>query len=173
MATVIDQTTRSGDGCCEVSRGQAAERGPGPPEQQRIEFSLSGQLDAEDAAKLTECLGQVPGVGATMTNPISRRLLVEFDPSETSVEELVGLVQGWDPDVDRALARWHLGLPGLDCARCARRAEQGVEAVPGVEVATWNSSARSLTIECTPERVVVAAVRAVLATRREHEFACR
>jgi cation transport ATPase len=82
------------------------------------------------------------------------------------------LAQGWDPGVGRDVARWHLGLLGLDCDRCARRAEKGVLAVPGVEAATWNSSARSLTVECTPKRVVVAAVRAVLTTRREHESEC-
>ncbi len=156
-----------------MSREQVTERGPGPLELQRIEFSLSGQLDAEDAAKLAERLGQVPGVGATMTNPIARRLLVEFDPTETSVEELVGLAQGWNPAVGRGVARWHLALPGLDCDRCARREEEGVLAVPGVEAATWNSSARSLTVECTLKRVVVAAVRAALTTRREHESECR
>ncbi len=140
---------------------------------QRIELSLGGRLDAEDADKLAERFGQLPGVGTTMTNPIAKRLLVEFDPTETSVEELVGLAQEEDPDVGRALARWHVALPGLDCDRCARRAEERVQAVPGVEAAIWNTAAACLTVEYTPSRVDVADVRAVLTRRCGHESECR
>ena len=172
MDTVIDRKTRLDDGCCEASHGYVGENGSGSPALERIELSLV-RLDAQDAANLTARLGQVPGVGTAMTNPIARRLLVEFDPAETSVEELVGLAQGWDPDVCRALARWHVGLPEVDCDRCARGAEEGVEAVPGVEAASWNASAACLTIELTPRRVDVAAVRAALIAHREHESDCR
>jgi copper chaperone CopZ len=144
----------------------------GRTEPERIELSFGRRLDAGDAAELAERLGRLRGVGTTMTNPIAKRVLVEFDPAKTSVEELVDLARERDPDVARALARWHVALPGLDCDRCARRAEDAVRAVPGVEAAIWNTASARLTVEYTPSEVDVADVRAALATRGRRSW-CR
>ncbi len=173
MTAGITGSSHNGDRCCEPSRDQLAEYAPGRPEMQRIELSLSGLRDTNAASKLATHFRQLAGVRSAMANPISSRLLVEFNPTEKSVEDVVRSAEVQEPDVGRAMARWHIRMPEFDCDRCARLVEEDVKAVAGVEGVTWNAAVRCLTVEYTPRRLVAAAVRAALVTRHPHGSECR
>ncbi len=94
-----------------------------------------------------------------MVNPITRRALVLFDPGSIGAERIVREFERRQVEVGRSLARWHLAVSGLKCGSCVRRIENAVMRVPGVHAATVNLATESLTVEYTPRRADLTAVR--------------
>ena len=132
-------------------------------EPQRLEFTIGGLSCAGAAAPLAARIKGMSGVIDAVVNPITERAVIVFDPGATGAEEIVRSVAvDADLDVGRSLARWHLKIGGVTCASCVRRIENAVERVPGVRGASVNVAADSLTVEYTPSRTDLAAVRAAV-----------
>jgi len=128
-------------------------------ELQRIELSVAGLSCAGDAAPLAAQLERLPGVREAMVNPVTERAVVVFDPGAIGIEAIIGVLEERGVDVGRTAARWRLKVSGLKCASCVRRVEQAVEGVPGIHDASVNLATETLTIEYTPKRTDLAAVR--------------
>ncbi|HEY6101813.1 MAG TPA: cation transporter, partial [bacterium] len=129
---------------------------------QRIELSVAGLSCAGDAAPVAARLERLPGVREAMVNPVTERAVVAFDPGVIGIEAIVQLLEERGIDVGRTVARWRLRVPGLKCASCVRRVEQAVLHVPGIYDANMNLATEMLTIEYTPKRTDLAAVRAAV-----------
>src|SRR5581483_6062675 len=131
-------------------------------ELQRIELSVAGLSCPGDAAPLAARLERLPGVREAMVNPVTERAVVAFDPGTIGIKAIIGVLEEWGIDVGRTVARWRLKVPGLKCASCVQRIEQAVEQVPGVYDASVNLATETLTVEYTPKRTDLAAVRAAV-----------
>ncbi|MFQ5808548.1 MAG: HAD-IC family P-type ATPase [Armatimonadota bacterium] len=161
MASTTQRTGEPGD---HLLPSPAERVGPGAQrlELQRVELPISELPCAGAAAPLAARIERVPGVREVVVNPVTERTVVLFDPGVTGVEELVRAVEAEGVEVGRSMARWRLRVGGLRCASRVRRLEQAVEAVPGVHAAIVNPAADSLTVEYSPRRTDVAAVRDVV-----------
>ncbi len=131
-------------------------------ELQRIELSVAGLSCPGDAAPLAARLERLPGVREAMVNPVTERAVVAFDPGTIGIKAIIGVLEECGIDVGRTVARWRLKVPGLKCASCVQRIEQAVEQVPGVYDASVNLATETLTVEYTPKRTDLAAVRAAV-----------
>jgi Cu+-exporting ATPase len=103
-----------------------------------------------------------------LVNPITERAVVVIDPGLIGAEEVVREFEDRRIEVGRTLARWHLGIAGIKCASCVGRIERAVQAVSGVHAATVNLATETLTVEYTPRRTDLEAVRAAVASEGFH-----
>lgn len=152
-----------GEGGCEHSEG-SARMATSAAAPQRVELSLEG-LSAAGVEAAALALRATHGMTEALLNPITARAVLEFDPAKARVEALVRLLDARGALAGDRLARWHVPLPGLACSRCAARIEEEVGRLPGVQGATVNRAAESLTVEYTPSKAALEPVRAVLASR--------
>lgn len=153
-------------GCCSGARCEHGETRTGTAVAgvpQRVELSVEG-LSTDAVAAAARALRAARGVTEALVNPITARAVLELDPAEIRVEALTKLLEGRGARAGDRLARWHVPVPGLACARCAARIEEEVGRVPGVHGATVNRSAESLTVEYTPSGTALDTIRAILAT---------
>lgn len=153
-----------GEGGCQHRERTTREGAPAPALPQRVELSLES-LPGAGLEAVAEALRTTEGVRQALLNPITARAVLEFDPATARVEALVGLLEARGARAGDRLARWHVPLSGLACGRCAARIEEEVSRVSGVHGATVNRPAESLTVEYTPSRAELDAVRAILASR--------
>ncbi|GIW53590.1 MAG: copper-translocating P-type ATPase [Gemmatimonadales bacterium] len=131
---------------------------------ERLELSFNGLASERTAGQLAERLERLGGVKEALVNPITRRAVISFDPGVIGAEEIVHALERDERlEVGRTLARWHLRVGGMTCASCARRIEEAVLRIPGVHGATVNPAVDSLTIEYTPRRTDLSAVRRAVA----------
>jgi len=129
-------------------------------ETDRLEVNVGRLGCAGAAAPLAARIRRLPGVTDAMVNPITESAVVVFDPGVTGAEEILRAIEEREGlDVGRALARWHLRIGGVTCGSCVRRIEQAVHAVRGVQAATLNPAADSLTVEYTPRHTDLERVR--------------
>lgn len=129
---------------------------------ERLEISLSPHGGADDG--LSSGIRALPGVTEALSNPITARIVVEFDPATCSAEDIARSVERSGAKFGGRPARWHLPAVGLACPTCARRAERIVRGIPGVDGVTANPPAGNLTVEFVPMNADLAAIRSALAS---------
>lgn len=129
---------------------------------ERLDLSLTRHGGADEG--LSSNIRALRGVTEAMANPITARLVVEFDPARCSAGDIVRTLERSGAKFGKRPARWHLAVAGLTCPKCARRAERIVCGIPGVNIAMANAPAASLTVEFIPMKTDLAAVRSALAT---------
>jgi len=129
---------------------------------QCVEFSVSRLPDGPAGASLTARLSDLVGVSKVIANPITERAVVLFDPGAIGIDRIILAFEAGGFDVDRTLARWHLRVAGLTCAKCARRIEDAVGHLPGVRAAIVNGATESLTVEFIPGQTDLEGIRAAL-----------
>ena len=82
--------------------------------------------------ELTHALAQRRGVLAASRAPKGDKLLVDYDSSTLSPEELAAAVESAAGAVSRRYRHERLNVTGMDCPDCARTIAAGVSALPGV-----------------------------------------
>jgi Cu+-exporting ATPase len=124
---------------------------PTPP-RNRIELPISGMTCAACAVRIENNLNRQPGVKAAV-NLAGEKARVEYDPAQTTPDNIVSLIRktGYDVPEQRA----ELSLEGMTCAACAARIEKALSALPGVS-ANVNFAAEKATIRYQPGSVTVA-----------------
>ncbi len=132
---------------------------------QRLELPICGLACAGAAAPLAARLERFRGVREVTVNPVTERAAIVFDPGVTGVEQLIAAIEGCGHEVGRSLSRWRLRVDGITGASRIRRLERAVEQIPGVHAALVNPTVGTLTVEYTPRRTDVAAVREVVASQ--------
>ncbi len=117
-----------------------------PPEDdgtaaaQKEVLDLTGMSCASCAAAIEKGLARVPGVSTASVNFAAAKAYVEFDPSRSSREDLVGAVQkaGYDVRREGAERVAELAITGMGSAHCAGVVEGALRELPGVEKAVVN-----------------------------------
>jgi Cu+-exporting ATPase len=126
---------------------------------------VAGLRSLADTSPLVSAIEALPGVHEVLVNAIAQRAVVVIDPGLIGVEEVVHEFEKRSIEVGRTLARWHLHVAGITCPTCVRYVEQAVQRVRGVHAATVNLATETLTIEYTPKRTDLDAVRAAVASQ--------
>src|SRR5713226_3565021 len=120
--------------------------------ESRTTLALEGMTCASCAMRIEKGLKKVPGVKEASVNLASEQASVTYDPTQTTVEQMVQKVDavGYkatplvmprakpgliEPESESHLV---LDLEGMTCASCARRIEKGLKKVPGVKEASVN-----------------------------------
>ena len=142
-------------------------RGAARPEPRRrdlhrLELSGSALLGGAEGASLATRLAGLSGVSTIIANPLTERAVVLFDPAAIGIDGIGAVFEAQGVDLDRTVARWHLPIAGLACARCAGRVEEAVGPLPGVRAAIVNGDAESLTVEFILGRTDLETVQATL-----------
>jgi len=93
-------------------------------------------------------------------NPITERAVVVFDPGAIGAEEIVRMLEEHNgQETGTAVARWHVRVGGVTCASCVTRVERAAAGVPGVRAAALNVATDTLSVEYSPRRTDLEAVR--------------
>ena len=96
----------------------------------RIDLPISGMTCSACATRIESRLNQETGVSAVV-NLTAEKARVDYDPSQTTPEQIVALIQKTGYQVPRQQIT--LALEGMTCAACATRIEKALNQLPGVE----------------------------------------
>ncbi len=118
----------------------------------RLEISLTGLSFAGEAAPLARRLERLPGVQEALTNPITERAVVRFDPTMTDVGEVFTVLETSGLDSADHLVRRHAAVPGCVCGNCRQRLDARLAEIDGVEAVIFNTDEKSVTLEYVPSR---------------------
>lgn len=149
----------------------------GDGEKERREYRLIGMSCASCAASIESTLKAADGVASVSVNYASEKAVVELAPPAAgndsdssravlSDEAVVDLIRsaGYDaeplvPQKDQAPGRITLGVEGMSCATCVRSVETVLAATAGVDSATVNFAAETVTIAYDPHQVRLAELK--------------
>ena len=96
----------------------------------RIDLPISGMTCSACATRIETRLNQQSGVNAVV-NLTAEKARVDYDPSQTTPEQIVALIQKTGYQVPQQQIT--LALEGMTCAACATRIEKALNQLPGVE----------------------------------------
>jgi Cu+-exporting ATPase len=122
------------------------------PSTNRIELPISGMTCAACAVRIENSLNRQPGIAAAV-NLAAEKARVDYDPAQTSPQEIVSLIRKTGYDVPEQ--RVELSLEGMTCAACAARIDKALNALPGV-TANVNFAAEKASVRFRPGAVMVA-----------------
>ncbi|SEV96814.1 heavy metal translocating P-type ATPase [Natrinema salifodinae] len=109
------------------------------------------------AGKVTNSVERLAGIDALDARATSGRLVVEYDPTQTSDQAIRERVRAAGYGIDSGDAELTLSVPDMDCASCATKVENALSGTEGVrEIETRPTSGRvTVTVEAgtDPEMV--------------------
>ncbi|MDS0474172.1 heavy metal translocating P-type ATPase [Natrinema sp. 1APR25-10V2] len=97
------------------------------------------------AGKVTNSVDRLEGIGELDARVASGRLVVAYDPTRTTDEEIRERVRaaGYEIAGERESDELTVSVPGMDCASCATKVENALSGVDGVgEIETRPTSGR-------------------------------
>ena len=118
--------------------------------EKSVAIPITGMTCANCAANIERSLNKVNGIQEVAVNFASEKANVRFDPSQTTLNDLVDNVQR----AGYSVVSNHLDLPitGMTCANCAANIERSLsKKVGGVVQASVNFASESATIDYLPE----------------------
>ncbi|MBV1750386.1 MAG: heavy-metal-associated domain-containing protein, partial [Desulfarculus sp.] len=122
--------------------------------QQHVELPVVGMTCARCAANVERTLGKkVPGVAQASVNFGTETASVDYDPEETSLEDMAQAVKDAGYQLILPETKRHVELPvvGMTCARCAANVERTLnKKVPGVAQASVNFGTETLSVDYDP-----------------------
>jgi len=127
----------------------------------KVTLPIGGMSCAACAARIEKALGSTPGVVVSNVNFALERAAVEFDPTRTTVMELVGRVKDLGYDVSTAAT--DLKITGMSCSACAARIEKKLQETEGVVAASVNFALERAHVQYTPGVVSVPDLKGVIA----------
>jgi P-type Cu+ transporter len=106
-------------------------------------------LDGRQAADyLADHLAALPGVRQVTVNSAAKLARVEYDPTATGVDTIVGRARTAGFTVGAAML--HLGIDGMHCASCVTTIEEALRRSPGVLSANVNLATEHVRVEHVP-----------------------
>jgi len=96
----------------------------------RLDLPISGMTCSACATRIETRLNQQEGISAVV-NLTAEKARVDYDPSQTTPEQIVALIQKTGYQVPQQQIT--LALEGMTCAACATRIEKALNQLPGVE----------------------------------------
>jgi Cu+-exporting ATPase len=122
--------------------------------EKSIALPITGMTCANCVANIERSLKKIKGIEEVAVNFASEKANVRFDPSQTTVNDLVDSVQR----VGYGVVSNHLELPitGMTCANCAANIERVLnKKVQGVQQASVNFASERAAIDYLPDVVRV------------------
>ena len=101
------------------------------------------------AGKVENSVDRLAGIDGIDTRVTSGRLVVEYDPTATSEAEIRERVRAAGYAIGSTTSELSVSVPGMDCASCAKKVENALEATDGVDgIETRPASGRvTVTVE--------------------------
>ncbi len=126
-------------------------------EQKQVMLPITGMTCANCVATVERNLKKVNGVQSAVVNLSSERATVDFDPTLTGLEELIGKVQRAGYDVASGEADFTIGRLSDD--NDARRLEKELGAMEGVLIAQVSFASERARVRYIPTLVSQAELR--------------
>jgi Cu+-exporting ATPase len=120
----------------------------------RIDLPISGMTCSACATRIETRLNQQSGVNAVV-NLTAEKARVDYDPSQTTPEQIVALIQKTGYQVPPQQIT--LALEGMTCAACATRIEKALNQLPSVE-ARVNFATEQALVKYQPGQVDLAQI---------------
>ncbi|MFB6119935.1 MAG: heavy metal translocating P-type ATPase [Halobacteriaceae archaeon] len=111
-------------------------------------IGVGGMSCANCSATVEDAVSDLGGVVSVDVNYATDEATVEYDPAETSLDEIYAAIEGSGYDPVRARAS--VGISDMHCANCATTNEDALESVPGVVSADVNYATDEATVEFNP-----------------------
>ena len=110
-----------------------------------INVKISGMSCAACAARIEKGLLRLPGVESASVNFAAEKALVNFDPKQTELKDILKKVEdlGFGIVADKV----EFKLSGMSCAACANRIEKGLQGLPGVYRANVNFASETAAVD--------------------------
>jgi Cu+-exporting ATPase len=121
--------------------------------EEQVTFGVKGMTCAACATRVEKNLSKVVGVRKANVNLASEKASVSYNPSQTSIEQLMEKVKKTGYDVLEE--KTTLAIEGMTCAACATRIEKGFKKVDGVVNAHVNLASEKASIEYIPGKTNV------------------
>ncbi|MEK7784759.1 MAG: heavy metal-associated domain-containing protein, partial [Chloroflexota bacterium] len=100
-----------------------------PINRLRIDLPIGGMTCTACATRIERSLNQQPGITAAI-NLAAEKARVDFDPAQTTPEQIVSIIERAGYQVPEQQAS--LALEGMTCAACPARIEKALNLLPGV-----------------------------------------
>jgi len=111
---------------------------------ERREVPISGMTCVMCSRAVERSIGALPGVRGATVDLARERAAVEFDPSTTSMDDIIGAVRKAGYEVPRDEITVNVG--GMTCAVCARNVERTLLRVGGISEARVNLATESVKV---------------------------
>ncbi|NIN68829.1 MAG: heavy metal translocating P-type ATPase [Anaerolineae bacterium] len=120
----------------------------------KIVLPVGGMTCASCVRAIERALSSVPGVAWASANLATEKATVVYDPSVTTLSELMSVVReaGYQVSAERVT----LPIAGMTCASCVSTVERALKSVQGVVSASANLATETATVEYIPGEVSVA-----------------
>ncbi len=117
---------------------------PTPPDSSRTLELYVPDMDCPSCAgKVTNSVDRLDGIDRQNAQVTSGRLVVEYDPTLTTADEISERVREAGYTVDSPATELSVSVPDMDCASCASKVENALDATDGVsEIETRPASGR-------------------------------
>ncbi len=166
MTITNEPERRSARGC----RGLTIDRSA----NQRLEFGLTNLACAGATATLSERFRSVKAATDAVVNPVTERTVIEFNPREANVEEILAASKALGITIQPVGLRWHLQLEDAACPACVRAACREAMQIIGVQEMVYDGHAHGLTVGFTvPLADLKAVIRAIEAVHCCDTRSCR
>ncbi|MBC8264545.1 MAG: copper-translocating P-type ATPase [Anaerolineales bacterium] len=114
----------------------------------RLTLSIQGMTCASCVSHVEGALKSVPGAVTANVNLATERAMVQFNPEQVKLADLVTAVR--DVGYDVAVEKMTLPIGGMTCASCVSHVEKALRSVDGVVSATVNLATEKATVEYLP-----------------------
>jgi len=114
----------------------------------QITLPVTGMTCASCVSHVEGALKSIPGVVIANVNLATERAMVQFDPEQVKLADLVTVVR--DVGYDVAVEKITLPIGGMTCASCVSHVERALWSVDGVVSATVNLATEKATVEYLP-----------------------
>jgi P-type Cu+ transporter len=113
--------------------------------EEQVSLGITGMTCASCATRIEKNLLKLDGVSKANVNLASEKVSVSYNPSQTSVEQLMTSVKKTGYGVREE--KTTLAITGMTCAACATRIEKGIKKVDGVINANVNLANEKANVE--------------------------
>jgi Cu+-exporting ATPase len=117
----------------------------------KTQLDIRGMSCANCSQTITQAVENLNGVAEATINFATDEGSVEYDPTETSLEEIYAAID--DAGYTAMRASVSIGITDMSCANCAETNQQALEDVPGVISAEVNYATDEATGEYNPAEV--------------------
>ncbi len=104
-------------------------------------------------ARLKDDICRLKGIKRVEAAENQSEILVEFDPSLTSLELIEGYAARQGLKLKDHYGHEHYAVEGLDCPDCAQKLEQSISKIPGVTWVSLNFTTSKIWFEYEPDEV--------------------
>ena len=110
-----------------------------------VNVKISGMSCAACASRIEKGLLRLPGVASASVNFAAEKALVNFDPKQASLNDILKKVE--DLGFEIVSDKVEFKLSGMSCSACAARIEKGLLGLPGVYRVNVNFAAETAVVD--------------------------